>query len=199
MRDRIRLGLTFDPVRLRDDLARLEESLWIDHFVRQNYEGSWSAIPLRAARGAEHPIRMIYCDPTCTEFVDTPFLEASPYLREVLAAFECRLQTVRLMRLTPGSIIREHADPDLSAEQGLARLHIPVTTNPDVEFCVNGRPVMMSEGECWYLRLSDPHRAANRGTTDRVHMVIDARVDDWLLERLREAESDVPESEKMSG
>jgi hypothetical protein len=30
-------------------------------------------------------------------------------------------------------------------------------------------------------------------------MVIDARVDDWLLERLREAESDVPESEKMSG
>jgi hypothetical protein len=38
----------------------------------------------------------------------------------------------------------------------------------------------MAPGECWYLRLSDPHRVANRGETDRVHLLIDCRVNDWL-------------------
>jgi len=30
------------------------------------------------------------------------------------------------MRLTPGSVIKEHHDNDLSFEQGLVRIHIPV-------------------------------------------------------------------------
>jgi hypothetical protein len=38
----------------------------------------------------------------------------------------------------------------------------------------------MAPGECWYLRLSDPHRVANRGETDRIHLVIDCRANDWL-------------------
>jgi len=38
----------------------------------------------------------------------------------------------------------------------------------------------MAPGECWYLRLSDPHSVANRGTTDRVHLVVDAVVNDAL-------------------
>jgi hypothetical protein len=84
------------------------------------------------------------------------------------------------MKLTPGSVIKEHRDYDLAMEEGAARLHIPVQTNPGVEFMLNGLPVAMAPGECWYLRLSDPHRVANRGETDRVHLVIDCRVNDWL-------------------
>jgi hypothetical protein len=38
----------------------------------------------------------------------------------------------------------------------------------------------MTAGSSWYLRLSDPHSAANRGTSDRVHLVIDAVVNDWV-------------------
>src|SRR5262249_48305401 len=69
--------------------------------------------------------------------------------------------------------------------------HVVVATNPGVEFVLNGTPVPLAEGECWYLRLSDPHAVANRGTTDRIHLVIDAVVDPWLqaqidLERVRE-------------
>jgi hypothetical protein len=40
--------------------------------------------------------------------------------------------------------------------------------------------VILEAGSCWYLRLSDPHRVANRGETDRVHLVIDAAVNDWV-------------------
>ena len=66
---------------------------------------------------------------------------------------------------------------------------MPVVTNPHVEFYLNGSRVVMDEGECWYLRLSDPHRVANRGEVDRVHLVIDGRVNDWVTELLTGAEA----------
>ena len=174
------LPLRFDPRRLEEDLIRLEGLDWTDHFVKQNYEGSWSVIPLRAPAGEEHIIRMIYSDPSCREFVDTPFLLACPYFREVLAAFRAPLAAVRLMKLTPGSIIKEHTDYHLAPEHGTIRLHIPVITNPGVDFRLNRTPVAMKPGECWYLRLSDPHSVENHGETDRVHMVIDAAVNEWM-------------------
>lgn len=178
--DRLQLPLSFYPALLRRDLDALSATPWTAHFVEQNYEGDWSVIPLRCAAGETHPIRMIYSDPTATTFVDTPMLAACPYFREVIAAFACPVRNVRLMRLTPGSIIKEHTDLDLGVEGGEARVHIPVTTSPDVEFLLNRTRVQMKPGETWYLRLSDPHAVANRGTSDRVHLVLDLMVDDWL-------------------
>jgi len=63
---------------------------------------------------------------------------------------------------------------------GSVRIHIPITTNAAVEFELNRRRVILEAGSCWYLRLSDPHRVANRGDTDRIHMVIDATVNEWI-------------------
>lgn len=184
--DRVRLPFAFDPDLLRRDLETIGRD-WIDHLVRQNYEGSWSVLPLRHTAGATHPVMMIYSDPTATEFVDGPLLARTPYFREVLAQFRCPLHAARLMRLTPGSVIKPHRDHDLAAEWGTARVHIPITTNPDVEFLLNGTPLAMALGEAWYLRLADEHAVANRGTSDRVHLVIDCIVDDWLAAKLRQA------------
>jgi Aspartyl/Asparaginyl beta-hydroxylase len=178
--DRLRLPLTFDADLLVRDLRILSAVEWTGHFVKQNYEGDWSVIPLRATAGASHPVMMIYSDPTARCFEDTPMLQGCRYFRKVLDAFQCPLRTVRLMRLTPGSIIKEHADLDLSFENGAVRVHIPVTTNPDVEFRLNKSRVIMEPGSSWYLRLSDPHSVSNRGRSDRVHMVIDAVVNDWV-------------------
>ncbi|MES2923639.1 MAG: aspartyl/asparaginyl beta-hydroxylase domain-containing protein [Verrucomicrobiota bacterium] len=155
--------------------------------MKQNYNGTWDVLPLRGTAGATHPVMMIYSDPGCTDFANTPFLKEVPYLQSVLASFQCPLQSVRLMRLTPGSEIKEHCDHDLSAEFGQVRLHIPITTNPDVDFFLNGTHVPMRPGSCWYLRLADPHAVRNRGTTDRVHLVIDATLNGWLANQLHQA------------
>lgn len=184
--DRVRLPIGMDPDRLRADLEAVDRD-WIDHLVRQNYEGNWSVLPLRHTAGATHPVMMIYSDPTATEFVDGPLLAQTPAFRELLTQFRCPLHAVRLMRLTPGSVIKPHRDHDLAAEWGVARIHIPITTNPDVEFLLNGIPLAMAPGEAWYLRLADEHTVANRGATDRVHLVIDCIVDEWLAGMLREA------------
>jgi Aspartyl/Asparaginyl beta-hydroxylase len=185
--DRLRLPFTFDPERLARDLRGFSSDGWIKHFVPQNYEGDWSVIPLRGKAGARHPVMMIYSDPTCREFEETPMLAACPYFREVLDTFAAPLRAVRLMRLTPGSVIKEHADLELSVEEGTVRIHVPVVTNAAVEFYVNRSRIVLEAGTSWYLRLSDPHSVVNRGTTDRVHMVIDAQVNDWISDMLEAA------------
>ena len=184
MQNQIKLPLTFDPALLKRDLSLIRDCDWIEHFVTQNYQGQWSVVPLRGQSGAEHPVMMIYSDPTCTDFSDTPFLDTCNYLKEVLASFKTDLHSVRLMKLSAGSVIKEHRDHDLSYEDGTIRLHIPITTNADVEFYLDNERVVMEEGECWYLRLSEPHRLVNRGNTDRVHLVIDATVNNWVRDQL---------------
>lgn len=185
--DRLRLPLAFDPGRLAADLAQAAIASWTAHFVQQNYDGDWSVIPLRGPAGARHPIQMIYSDPVCTNFADAPLLAATPYFREVLAGFACALQAVRLMRLTPGSVIKEHCDHDLSFEGGVVRFHIPVLTNDGVDFRLNGRRCLMAAGSAWYLRLSDPHSVVNLGPADRVHLVIDAVANGWVADLLERA------------
>jgi hypothetical protein len=96
---------------------------------------------------------------------------------------------VRLMRLARGSIIKEHRDHDLAFEHGTVRIHVPVTTNDGVDFRLNGVRCVMLAGSAWYLRLADPHSVADRGETDRVHLVIDATVNDWVADLLARAAS----------
>lgn len=178
--DRLPLPFRFDSVLLARDLANLSSAAWVRHYVKANYDGDWSVVPLRAPAGERHPLRMIYADPACKVFEDTPLLAACPYFGEIIATFQAPLRTVRLMRLTAGSVIKEHHDVDLSFEDGTVRLHIPVATNPDVDFRLNGTRVALEAGSCWYLRLSDPHSVANRGSSDRVHLVVDMVVNDWV-------------------
>ncbi|HWD25909.1 MAG TPA: aspartyl/asparaginyl beta-hydroxylase domain-containing protein [Rhizomicrobium sp.] len=178
--DRVKLPFAFDAAALAHDLEGLAGDAWTAHFVKQNYDGDWSVLPLRGPASAKHPIQAIYSDPSTTDFADTALMARCPNIAAALTAFRCALHAVRLMRLTPGSVIKEHSDLDLDADEGMARLHVPVTTNPGVVFEVNRVPIAMAPGSVWYLRLADPHRVANNGATDRVHLVIDAVVDDWL-------------------
>ena len=60
-------------------------------------------------------------------------------------------------------------------------------TNDGVDFRLNGERVAMPAGSSWDLRLSDPHSVANRSSNDRVHLVIDAVVNDWVADGLAPA------------
>lgn len=180
--DRLKMPFQFSPEKLAADLSILEKIEWTKHFVKQNYEGDWSAIPLRSPAGETHPIRMIYSDPSAKEFVDTIYLKQCPYFQEVLRAFDCEIGVVRLMKLAAGSRIKEHSDYDLCYEDGTVRFHIPVVTNPEIEFYLNKERVILNAGECWYLRLSEPHLVNNFSNEDRVHLVIDVTVNDWITE-----------------
>lgn len=173
-----RLPFRFDAARLRADLDRAAGLPWSRHFLSDNYRGEWSALALRAIAGGENNI---YAHPHPPEdYGDTEVLAACAYLREVLARFRCPLGSVRLMKLAPGSQILEHVDPGCGYEDGQVRLHVPITTSPEVEFYLDRERVTMQPGECWYLNFQLPHRAVNAGTADRVHLVLDCTVNPWL-------------------
>jgi ribosomal protein S18 acetylase RimI-like enzyme len=185
MPDAVKLPLQFDIARLQSDLARMVTDEFVPHFNQAYYQGDWSAVPLRSVGGGTG---QIYPDPTAKNaFADTPLLDRCTYIREALATLRCPLQAVRFLRLKSGSLIKEHRDHELGFEDGEVRLHIPVITNPGVEFVLNQVRVIMNEGECWYLNVNQPHRVANRGATDRIHLVIDCVVNDWLREMLLSA------------
>ncbi|MCY1022391.1 aspartyl/asparaginyl beta-hydroxylase domain-containing protein [Pyxidicoccus sp. MSG2] len=176
--DRLRLPFHFDAARLQEDLARLGPDIWVPHFNKRYYEGEWSGVPLRSIGGMEG---RIYPDPTGRErYADTPLLARCPYFQEVLAAFQCPIGSARLLKLAAGAVIREHTDYNLGFEDGEVRLHIPIVTHPDVAFFLSGRRVVLQPGECWYLDFNLPHRVENPSDTDRVHLVLDCVVDDWL-------------------
>jgi len=179
---RIRLPLLFDPAPLQADVAALPADDWVPHFNTSYYEGDWSGVALRSVGGVA---RALYPDPNPKgAWEDTEILGYCPALAAAVAAFRCEKTSVRLLRLGPGASVREHTDYNLGYEDGEVRIHVPVQTNPDTVFELEGRPVEMLPGESWYLDLNLRHRVANHGTEQRVHLVLDCLVNDWVSRTL---------------
>lgn len=177
MKAAVKLPLSFDPPELQGDLDQIDPAEWTAHFNTSYFEGGWSGIALRAAPGNA---QTLHVDPAAQKFVDTTAMLRCPNIARAVAMLQCPLKSVRLLKLTAGSSIREHRDDDLGWEAGEVRLHVPIVTNPEVEFFLNGQRVLMQPGECWYLDLSLPHRVENRSEADRIHLVIDCLLNDWL-------------------
>ncbi len=173
---------TFDTDKLKKELNNFEETDWVGHSNRKGYDGKWMILPFRGPAYAVHPTQKIYCDPACDEFKNYETLDKAPYVKEIMNIFECDLLNVRYMSLLSGSVIKEHSDDELSYDDGIVRLHIPVSTNKFVNFYLNRKKVKMQEGELWYLKLTDPHAVENLSDQDRVHLVIDCKVNDWITE-----------------
>jgi hypothetical protein len=177
--DSFKLPMTFDPERLKQDLNQISPGEWSPHFNTGYYEGEWSGVALRSIGGA---VSQLYPDPAAQKpFTDTPVLSRCAHIQIVLASFKCALESVRLLKLSGGSRIREHRDHKLGLEDGVIRIHIPILTDPRVEFFVDNRRLVMNEGECWYVNFNLPHRVHNHSDIDRVHLVVDCIVNDWLL------------------
>jgi len=174
----LKLPLTFEPEGLQSDLDRVASDEWVRHFNDRYYEGEWSGVALRTVSGAS---TQIYSDPVKNEpLTDTPVLSRCPSLQRALATFECPVKSARLLKLGPGARIIEHRDYNLSLEDGEVRLHVPITTDGRVQFYLNGERIAMLAGECWYINANLPHKVENHSDMDRVHLVIDCEVDDWL-------------------
>jgi quercetin dioxygenase-like cupin family protein len=173
-----KLPFTFDSIALKSDLQKIGLDEWVPHFNPQYYEGLWSGVSLRSVNGSAS---QLFADPARSNaYADTPVLDSCCHIKEVLETFKCFLETVRLLKLGPGSRIHEHSDFDLGERYGVVRFHIPIQTNPETEFYLGGQRIEMNEGEGWYLDLSLPHRVENNGETDRVHLVIDCVVNEWV-------------------
>jgi quercetin dioxygenase-like cupin family protein len=183
----LRLPFTFDVAALQADLWGLhspqQPSAWIDHYNNTAHERRWACLPLRAIDGSsEHILAQAE-----GQFLDTPLLASCPYFRQVLAAFECETSSVRLMSLAAGGRILPHTDPGGGFEDGVARLHIPIITDPKVLFHINGESVHFGAGQVWYMNANCIHAVDNNSEVERIHLVMDCIPNAWLQQVFEQA------------
>lgn len=191
-----KINLPINALSLRQEVLDLPNT-WFPHFNTAHYEGEWTVLSLRAPGG--HQDRIIPDLMSEDLFLDTSLMQRCPAVKQILASFQCPVGSVRLLNLKSGAVIKEHRDHDLAFEHGEARLHIPVFTNNQVEFWVEKERIRMEVGECWYINANLPHRVANYGPTDRIHLVIDCKVNDWLRDLFGQADRTYVAEERKAG
>ena len=179
--DRVQLPISFDVAKMQKELHQV---LHLKEFVY------YDALPLRAPAHLVDTSRPFpppaedFADGSWTEWLDTPTLKQMPYLLSIIDTFRkhTNVTLVRLLRLAPDAIVKEHTDPTLGLQihKSVIRLTIPIITNDKVEFFLNDRLVPMKPGQCWYLRLTDPHRIVNAGATERINLTIDMTPNEWV-------------------
>jgi hypothetical protein len=135
-----------------------------------------SAIGLISHEGNPHELRWLP-----GKYIKTPALTSAPYLESIIDSFQCDKQRVRLMALQPGKNIYWHYDRSESIDTSVnARLHIPIITNPGVQFQICHEDQVWRPGELWYGDFSFPHRLRNGGRAERIHLVMDFKVSDYV-------------------
>src|SRR5665213_2589920 len=180
-----RLPLAFDAEAAKIELL-LYHKEWQHHFNTYCYEGLWTVLSLRSPNGESQNI--IPDLMSKSSYSNTEHMQRFPSVNELIGRLCCPVMAVRFLNLHAGAVIKEHTDKELALEKGEARLHFPVITNPDVQFYIENERVPMQAGECWYLNANLPHRVLNEGTTNRIHLVVDCKVNTWLTDIVNQSE-----------
>ncbi|MGG6231679.1 aspartyl/asparaginyl beta-hydroxylase domain-containing protein [Tenacibaculum sp. SDUM215027] len=186
--DRIKLPFNFETAKMLKEAKALQ----LDNFEYYN------VIPLRSPAHLVDtslpfpPPANDYADGSWTNWLDTASLKKSPYLTSVVDFFKenTTVTLVRLLRLAPQSVVKEHTDPTLGLEieKSVIRLTVPILNNENVTFYLSDTPVLMESGECWYMRLTDPHKVINNGDEERINLTIDMIPNDWIRKIIKESE-----------
>lgn len=196
---RLKLPFEFDVSLMQADMQRIQDSTWVAHYNKADYDGDWTSLALCSKDGASSSIIADMNGESALKA--TEILDLCSYIPEVLEAFKFEKIAVRLMRLNTGAVIKPHRDNALSYEDGEFRLHVPIVTNPDVNFILDGERVVMNEGTCWYINANEEHSVSNNGITDRIHLVIDGKRNEWtdgIFFALAAESSFEPVQKKMS-
>jgi hypothetical protein len=175
-----------------------------NHYSKYNKSKSWGAISLR---GYSQDPTFIE-NPKCMndkwhkehegenfELQDTEMRALFPEVEKILEHIPGVYHRIRFMRLKPGGgELQRHTDqvePDAGVrDERLIRLHVPIKTNPRVEFSAwncdgEKRSTNMVQGSTWYLDIRKPHTAINHGDDERIHLVIDVESNEKLRTLLR--------------
>ncbi|MEQ8909377.1 MAG: aspartyl/asparaginyl beta-hydroxylase domain-containing protein [Vicingaceae bacterium] len=190
-KDRVQLNLNFKVEKLIEEVNKLE----INSFLYYNVITLRGPAHLVDPNLPPPPAAEDFADGSWTDWKNTADLEKSPYLKEIVDFFDqhSKVTLVRLLRLEAGETVKEHTDPTLGleVEKSVIRLTIPIISPEEVEFYLNQSIVHMKPGECWYLKLTDPHKVINKSSSERVNLTLDMRPNDWLKKLIAESEKEV--------
>jgi hypothetical protein len=79
---------------------------------------------------------------------------------------------VMLARMAPGGVIHPHRDQNPAAKWP-HKIHVPLVTNHEVTFYVDGEGYHLAEGEAVEVNNMGVHAVQNRGSTQRIHLIFE--------------------------
>jgi hypothetical protein len=79
---------------------------------------------------------------------------------------------IMLARMAPGGVIRPHRDANAAAKWP-HKIHVPLLTNDQVAFFVDGLSYHFAEGEAAEVNNMGVHAVRNAGDTDRIHLIFE--------------------------
>jgi hypothetical protein len=168
-----RLG-TVDVTRLREAALALPEAVWdAENAGKPNQFGALGTTRHIVFRFVSNFLdwRESYDRPLWNEWKGLlePVLAAAttPYEYE-RGAFP----RVMLARMAPGGVIHPHRDENPAAKWP-HKVHIPLQTNDNVDFYVDGVRYHFAEGEVVEVNNMGVHAVENRGLTDRIHLIFE--------------------------
>jgi uncharacterized protein (TIGR03032 family) len=160
----VRLPLRFDAQRLAEEVGAVPDEEWVPH--PQGEKGN-DALLLVSRNGDSRD------DATKGVMRPTKHLLAMPYLRQVLGSFQTVIGRTRLMRIEAEGVMNRHCDTSHYWRERV-RIHVPITTTPDVRFHCGKKSVHMGLGEAWVFDTWRPHGVENPASSKRVHLVSDS-------------------------
>ncbi len=182
--DAIKLPLAFDVEKLTKEI----ESIGLNQFLY------YDVLPLRSPAHLVDPSIPFpppaedYADGSWCDWLNTKMLEDSPYLKSIVEQFQehTTVTLVRALRLEKGNVVKEHRDVTLGlqVEKSVIRLTIPVIKDENADFYLNNKIIPMKPGECWYMRLTDPHQVINKSERDRINITIDMIPNQWVRDMI---------------
>lgn len=165
------LNLPIDLDHIAKDLSS-HQITWALHHNTAGFTGEWHIINLRQSSN------LVGVEGDFQDFEDTKDMLLFPSIKKLIDIhFPNTVMAVRLMNLRAGAQIKKHRDHELNYENGEVRLHIPLQTHPSVIFHIDDETIHLPIGTCWYLNTNLPHAVQNPSNQDRIHLVIDSKVD----------------------
>ena len=177
---------------LREAVLRIPEQVWdADNASKPNRFGALGATRHIVFRFVSSHLdwRESYDRPLWPEWRDL----IEPVMASATAPYgyaRGAFPRIMLARMAPGGVIKPHQDQNPAAKWP-HKIHVPLLTNPNVTFYVDGEPYHFADGEAVEVNNMGMHAVHNRGSADRIHLIfeyydLDQPEPEWLEPLLAE-------------
>ena len=187
----LRLNDHLDVSAIRDRVERLPPARWLESERERIFDVHRDTQALLMVHFEDHKYRKPEHRELWYEFEEA----VSPVISYVSRYYRNNGFVVRLMlaKLAAGGRIPRHTDAGWSL-LNCHRIHLPIVTNEDVVFHVGGEDMNMKVGELWEINNGTVHGVENRGTEDRVHLIVD-----WMPNHAGESEEELLATGRADG
>ena len=166
----LRLNKDFDVRTIRERIEQLPAEKWLESERERLFDVHRDTQALLMVHFEDHKYRKPEYRELYSEFQDA----IEPVIDYIANYYRNNGFIVRLIlaKLDAGGKIPKHTDAGYSL-LNCHRIHLPIVTNEDVVFHVGGEEINMQIGELWEINNGNVHAVENRGTEDRIHLIVD--------------------------